>query len=351
MAHALKRTSARERRPAVSGRLSAGIDLGTHAAKVVVAADGGRPTIVAAARLVWPGDVEYCPVRQAALAAGWLRQWCSYHVKHVACTLPGSLIDYEAIVMPTGQMIDAQAELTALLGVDAAAASCDWWQGTPHDGLGHGESSTAHLVWTDGDVAQQIATALESHGFDCRSLQITPTQLAVLAAGRPDAATLVVDLGHETATAAVVDHGEVAYLRHRIALSTGGMVANVAQSLGVTHETVEALLADEAGLAQCRRSPSNGSAAIDQWRHTIAFEVRRTLEFVAIRRLARPVQAILLVGGGSAIHGLADEIAMAHGIEPLIAARTSAAVDGSAGVPCSPLYAEASALAVGGLAT
>lgn len=106
----------------------AGVDLGSHSAKVVLAAVSEPREIVAAARLVYPAALAGDPLGQAEWVGEWLTRWTANPIGRTNASLPQALADYEATPLDGGAELDGRsvaAHLQRLLGADANRVTAD----------------------------------------------------------------------------------------------------------------------------------------------------------------------------------------------------------------------------------
>ena len=326
----------------------AGIDLGSYAAKVVLVTETREQrSIVAAARVPLPAEFAEDPVRQAATLGQWLCNWCAFSAESTACSLPSQFTDYEAT--PSNALQDASEDMAAsvletTLGDAAADATYDCWR-TPAV-VCDGADETLHVVWTANDVALDVSRELARWGLACRVLEPAESALARVPQEPRQGEQLVVDLGRETATFVLSDAGAAKYVRHRVALSTGGATARLAEAMGTPLGAAETMLAEWGCDPAAGPLALRVADAIDGWLRELHFELNRTLAYLDLGRSGQGLEKIVLCGGGSEVRGLAAWLA-ARLAKPVVTAAAPVAAAWNAAEPYSPIYAQAAALALG----
>lgn len=326
----------------------AGVDLGAHSAKIVLAAaHGNRQEILAAARLVFPEDAMSDTASAVAAITGWMREWCSMPVRSVVCSLPSRLTEYETAVIPSNhQDLEGAATdaLSQMLGSDAAKVTCDYWS-TPRDLFGE-QADTLHLVWTSGEGVHRIPLEFSKLHVACGVLEATPSLLGGVAHLHDGAARLVADLGHETTTFVLVENGQTMYARHRASIPSGDVVDGLARDKKLARSAAETLLADwgiaaDSGVVGARITPH-----CEPWLQSLRFELDRTLAFLDHRNGGRGIHEVLLCGGASRTRGLGEWLTERIGVTTRPADLPERCV-WSAVEPYSPLFAQAVALLQG----
>ncbi|QDU90380.1 Competence protein A [Pirellulimonas nuda] len=328
----------------------AGVDLGARAIKVAIAKRRGtRRTIVAAARIVSPPNAEggpraaTDPVRQAALLGQWMRHWCAFRVDAVVCSLPSTFTDYEAIDSDQGSppCRGADEGLEQVLGPAAADATGDYWRTHPNSG----GAPTTHLVWAGSAIAHAVPREFARWGLACRVLEAAPSAIAAVGQTKGDQSRLVVDLGDESAICVLVEHGQAVYVRPRVSLPTRGAVDQLAGTLRISRPAAETVLSewgcDEAQGKLARQVQTH----LDGWLRALLFEVERTIVYLTHREDGAPLEEIVLCGGGSAIRGVGAWLEARLGV-PTRVAESPAGARWSAAEPYSPMFAQATALAL-----
>ena len=337
------------RRHPMKARLRvAGVDLGTHVAKVVIAegSEFGR-VIHAASRIVFPQGLSGRPIEQAAWVGRWVRQWSSISVGTVVCSLQSAYTEYEVIPAPSDgdARAAASAGIVSLLGSACDQAIYDSWQTMGEiDGI---PCQVLHLIWTKDHLAREMCLELAKWGLSCRILKATPTVLYGVGATGEDVLSLIVDLGHDAATFALIDSADTVYVRNQVAVPTRAAVDQLADVMKCSRPAAETLLAEwgcdeEAGVIGQRIS-----RILDVWLRGLQFELERTLAYLTQRLQGQAVQQITLCGGGSVMRGLDSWL----GSRLDVAVRPAALSPGIrwiAAEPYSPLFAEATALALTG---
>lgn len=320
----------------------AGIDLGSHSAKIVLATgDAQQPTIVAAARIAIPQTAVDDPVEQAAKLGQWIRKWSAYSADHVHCSLPPRFSDYEAT---PGLQDDGDVEsnvaraIEQILGDSASDATCDYWETESHNG------SLLHLIWASNEVTHAVPRELARWGLSCRGLEASTTALARVPRNDAGDAQLVVDLGRDAATAVLVEAGAPTYVRQRVAVSARSAVQSVAEALKLSPAAAETLLGqwgcDETAGPLARQV----AFLLDGWLRELHFELQRTLSFVDHCKTSGGIARVVLCGGGAALRGLPAWLADKLGVP--VAAAPAPAVAWAAAEPFSPVFALACAMAL-----
>ncbi|MCA9242034.1 MAG: hypothetical protein KDA37_17610, partial [Planctomycetales bacterium] len=160
----------------------AGVDLGDHSAKVVLAAArGGRQEVVAAVRMPLPADQQSGLATRAAVLAERLREWCGVSVNPFRCSLPPSLTDYESAEIPAEVHHAEPAAQDAIhqLHGDVDAVTWDYWRtpgnlfGSRHDAL--------HLVWASNQDVGPVLSEFKRAGLSCAALDSAPSALPLVA--------------------------------------------------------------------------------------------------------------------------------------------------------------------------
>ncbi|MAT72345.1 MAG: hypothetical protein CMJ58_22815 [Planctomycetaceae bacterium] len=321
----------------------AGVDLGSHAAKIVLATDDrGERTVVAAARIPMPPTAAEDPVAQAAAVGQWLRDFSWRTTYPAACSLPARFTDYETQPLCAAEEdIDGAAAeaVEQLLGSAAADATYDYWETQDDE-----DDSTLHLAWAASEVTVAVPRELERWGLVCQNLEPTLTALARISA--PDEAELVVDLGHDGAAFVLASAGAASYVRPRVAVSTRVAVQSVAEVLQVSPPASETLLQQWGCANAAGRLAAQVRGGLESWLRTLQFEVHRTLDYASHCGIGQSVERVVLCGGGSMIRGLAPWLQEKLTV-PVVTAAPPAAT-WTAAQPYAPLFAQAAALALGG---
>ncbi|WP_197527972.1 hypothetical protein [Posidoniimonas polymericola] len=320
----------------------AGVDMGSHSAKVVLASVAAPRRVLAAARLVYDTPTAGDPIRQARFIGDWLRRCSSHPVRGVTCSLPQSLIDYEASPLdadagPIGAV--ASDKLTELLGGEAARVTADHWITDASGGR-----RVLHLLWSSTDLACGVAREFDEHRMTCRRLVASPATLGLVAAGAGEGAHLVVDLGHSRATIALVDGGRVLFARPRVALDASAALDHLQQLAGLSRGSAETIATGQGGGVQSAGVSELVHEAFDQWLRGLHFELSRTLTYLDAAGLGAEPGSILLCGGGAAVRGVGDWTSSRLSL-PVRACPPPASASWEAAEPYSPVFAAAAAIA------
>lgn len=322
----------------------ASIDLGTHAAKIVVGhANTGQPRVEVATRLVFPSQANEADWNvRLAMLSDYFSQWSGVRIATAACCLPGALSDYETASLPImgANAHDAGRELIEQLNGNPDEMAWDAWISTTESTADNRD--LIHLVWADLNQVNETHSRLAEAGLCCETIDAKPAALAPLA-NDAERATLVVDLGRDHAEIVAVEAGRVVYARRRVAIATDNLVASIAAELGVEHASAEMALAEFPIGGAASFGGARVRTLVDDWLNTLQFELERTTAFLKSRVRVELPPSLVLCGGGAALLNIAQRVQQATGLATSVADPPPGVV-WSAAEAFSPTYAVATAL-------
>ena len=164
------------------------------------------------------------------------------------------------------------------------------------------------------DLSESYAAAFAHAGFTLLSLEVEANSIArVVSSGEPDEPVmLVVDFGRARTSFAVLKHG-ISIFTSTVEIGGETITRAVEKELSLSGAAVE-LFKNEQGLLAKAGPQSSGVEAIIGTASALADEVVRHYNYWDTRRNEHgermtPVGRVVLVGGSSNLHGLADYIA------------------------------------------
>lgn len=334
----------------------AGIDIGMHAAKLVVAHRHNHGlNVTRASCLPISPEIQGDGRMLARLLCDWLRENSEPGCRDFAATLPSSMVDYEAIQIPSPALMDidefAHQAINDLLGNESSLATYDYWSSAENHGS---DSNTLHVAWASKEFASQLSTGLARDGWRCIALEIPAQTLARIQSfgERRASHSIMVDIGAGEATLAFVKNCNCEYFRSRIRFASDSASGLLAHAFGMGKHAAEHLLAYW-GLGDDNLNPSNPLETLilqnlTEWLQELVYEIRRTLNFLKHRHDAESDCQLLLCGGGANIRGLPEWLS--NELQTHVRFATPAADwSWSSAERYSPAYAQALSLATYGV--
>ncbi len=287
----------------------AGLDIGKHSAKLVVA--DRQPagwTITRAACCRFPQDVPLNGTDLSRFLGPWLHENFEPGTRQVIANLSSSIVDYELI---EGQTFDSrnlndfvQESLGGILGSEVDLATYDFWLSDKS-----ASQQTLCLAWTSSEYASKLATGLSREGLECDAIDIPAQALARIASvGSVSVqSSIIVDVGGSEVTFVFTNGKECDYIRNRIAFATESAAQTISNSIGIGVNAAEILLSRWGiGDSDFPTHPIELLLAkhLSEWLRQLLFEVRRTIHFFKHKHGPNAYCEITLCGGGAMILGL-----------------------------------------------
>ncbi len=345
-------TSLLQARPPASGprvgNVVTGVDIGAHAAKLVVRRwSGGCWRIVRASRLRLSPEARDNAAESAKAIRPWLREHAETARRDLVCSLPSEMVDYEAvdITLEDGERLDDRASesMRQLLGDETLRAAYDYWCATP---AGTHAPTKLHLAWTANEFAAQLAWHLAKDGWRVVAIDAPGTAIASVAADSAKSC-LAVDIGGNAASLIWSRGGVAEYVRNRVPFAVKSATDQLAEALGIRAAAAEVLLSSWGlgAAADAVGRPLEAAVAkhLASWLGKLTFEIERTVQYLRLLHGGHAVAEIVLCGGGACVRGLVRWLESRVDL-PVRLACLPTGWRWDAAEPASPLYAQAVAL-------
>ncbi len=300
-----------------------GVDIGTHAIKVVQVQRQGRSWRLLSARSYrheQPLSMENPRACITQITDSLDRIWESsgrWFADDAACLLPLSTTLFRNLCLPTTSPAEQRAMMLEELAGEEGLVPDRWCLSFWEDETSEAEAGTSSVsaLGVSQELADGVLEALLSRGLACQVMAGLPFVLARAAgmtAGAASAAPVaVVDWGHETALLTVVSHGQPAYTRQLRDCGFRHAVESVATPLGLNPCDVVPLICRSARpMASAEDRQQTSQALRDIVESSVVRlrdELQRTLSFLHQQRAALAPRRLVLCGGGATLRG-ADQI-------------------------------------------
>lgn len=319
-----------------------GLDIGTHSAKMVVRRwKAGGWKVVRASCLRWGDSLGNDAQEWGQRLRPWLRENAEPSQRLFVGTIPSCFVDYEAVDLEANAVTGtanqaAQDKMRQILGESLNQAAYDYW-------INQDRPGTMHLAWTDSGFASQLAVHLARDGWLCHAFDFPGQALSRIANNSPKSHQLIVDLSVGEVTLVYTKAEDALYVRNRIRFSNDSAADVLASSLGLQALASEQLLNQWGiGYPDGNKSPIELliTEHVGHWLEQLAFEIRRTLQYLQHRFDAKATPDIVLCGGGADIRGLPEWLSW----RMECSARHAALPNGwiwETAEPYSPIYSQA----------
>lgn len=337
---------------------SVGLDLGSHALKVVELVRSGEGVRVACIGMVQtpPGAVSKGVAADPDALAPAIRalfQEAGIRSKRIVTALGGEAAVIREVTVPTmpeAELAQAVAfEAERYLPAGTNEVRCDYCVvgRTPEDS--HLELL---LVATGKDQIDRHLAPLTKAGLMSEVMEVTPFSMAravAQGAGQNGNAIMYVDLGAECSTLLIVDAGRVRLAR-TIAIGGNALTRAIAEALNLDVAAAETLKAQRGQLGLDGDPP--GDRAVGEMHRAIvpgvtrlSTDLRRSLDFYLARLRGQALAKVVLTGGTAKLGNLVPFLSTALGL-PVEIGNPFALCDVDAGVPAAYLADVAPMMAV-----
>ncbi len=167
------------------------------------------------------------------------------------------------------------------------------------------------LVAVPKDVVQKVARVGELAGVRVLALEVEPFSMVRSLVGRDNTPTAIINLGHQSTTAAFADRG-VLRIAHTIGRGSQELTRALERGLGVGPDRAEAVKKD-VGLSE-RIEEREITSVIAPLVETLFAEIERVISMYN-RKAARKIQKVNLTGGGADLKGIVEFAASRFGVE------------------------------------
>jgi Tfp pilus assembly PilM family ATPase len=342
---------------ATRSRVTVGLDIGSHSAKVVVACRRGQVwNVIHAGNLRLGPSIIVNPDDAIRHLRDWLKEFDGSKGKAFSGTLPSTQVDYETVEMTANATAHDQYAnecMQQLLGSELKQVAYDYWMSEETD-----VPRYLNLAWSRADYASRLTSGLARLGWECRELDAPAHALARIApASSNNARTLVVDVGAGEISLVSTRQGNAEYIRNRIRfspLSATDIISNECNLHPVAAETLLANWGMEDSRSSGHQNPADSSIfsftsqLLANWFGPLTFEIGRTLQYLQHRHGPKAVERIVLCGGGANIRGLPNRLQDTLAL-PVQWACLPSSWQWVSAEPYSPLYSQALCLAQNGL--
>ncbi len=299
-----------------------GVDLGTSAVKLAQVERVGPRWRLAHARVI-RRDTADSAEQSVDNALEWWDEVCrreslreGFVGRRAACTLPTWKVDLRAMNVPEGSQAEQRAmianELDSLSAEGVGRRVFDFWDTRPP---GESNLETVNVISVAEDEVTAVAAGLARGGLRLRVIDGLPLALAraVEMVGGADGAkpVAVVDWGSSSATFSVICSGRPVFTRHLRDCGFAAMPAAVSESLGLSIEDAQQLLAthgvpDPANRSDPLRDVQEVLADVTSGSvNALVTQLDKTLAYPELHRSGLVPQRLWLMGGGATVRNVA----------------------------------------------
>jgi type IV pilus assembly protein PilM len=308
-----------------------GIDLGTQVVKIAQLERAGgrlRWSRTALERPEHPreakgGETPQWPIDSGPQIVDALRRQGGFHGRAAACALPMSLTELRTLVLPPGDESEHRAmiaqELEAVSGANDEPREFDFWEADADAQREAIVQNAVHVMSIARSLVARLGVGFARAGLECRVLDGLPCALAravTLAqrSQRPEPVAAI-DWGVANATFCVVQGGRTQFIRTLRDCGAGALVAQVAQSLGLSPLEAGDVLRRFGLPEPCGATPGNDGIqevvadVLAGHLRIVLEELAKTLSYLRAQRSVLLPARLWLFGGGAAIKNVAAFLA------------------------------------------
>lgn len=305
-----------------------GLDIGSHAVRAAAVRTGRPSELQAFGQVGLPrGAVERGEIVDPGLVAIALRRlWREAHLgdRRVRVGLASLRTIVRQIEMPTMDEAELRSALEFRAGefipLPPEETFLDFKVVEPFTSPDGEEMIRVLIAAIHRDTLQNALTAVREAGLQAVSFDLTPFALVrALApaslAGPPEAeveveAEVIVSIGAGVTIVVVHEAGVINFVR---IVDAGGddLTAAIEQSLDVPFEEAEMLKRQLSGPVERR---DDALAAVEAPMSSLLNEIRGSVDFYLAQAGSRPIQRVVLTGGGSLFDGLAQRLSDSLGV-------------------------------------